>query len=124
MSGFWNQHDSVESYGTQTAPTADTAIATISASSLPAGLYEVRANVRVSAGANAGVADNYSVRRGGIQKRRILMGITAASGINVSGDAIFYTRTNGSQTLTVNAVGNESAAVIVAASISARRVAD
>jgi nucleoid-associated protein YgaU len=110
--------DSVSVYGTATAAAADAAIATTAA--LSTGLYECRFSIRITAGGTASVVDNYELRVGATSKRRLLVqALTNATALTSEYSVVV--RAN-AQTISINAVGNEAAAVVAAVSLSVRKV--
>lgn len=116
--------ETVFAYGKVTGPAADAAVATIASASLPTGLYEIVLKcMYTGSGAAAADVDNIDLRRQGTQIYRMLMPANiAASDYDTMTSQKLYYRFNGSQNLTVNAVGNATATVAYGAILTARFV--
>lgn len=114
------QYASVYAYGTSSAPSAGTAIATIASGSLPAGYYEIVADVRTDGTPGTGDRDNYEVRRGATVISRVLIADVADA---APGSVRLYASLSGSEAVSVNATGAATAGTVYSSNIIATRLA-
>lgn len=114
------EFDSVTAYGTSAAPSAGTAVATIASGSLPAGYYEITADVRIDGTPGTGDRDNFEVRRAAGALSRVLIADVADA---APGFTRIYATLSGSQALSVNATGAATAGTVYSANIVATRLA-
>jgi hypothetical protein len=111
--------DSVIGAGVATAPGAGATIASIASGSLPAGKYRIAVFAHVSGNA-VGDLNNLKLQRGGVD----LAGIMPQGANGQSGPALELPRVNldGTQALTVVAIGAGTAAIEYGATIVATRI--
>lgn len=112
--------ESVAAVGKATAPAAGDAIATIAAADTKPGIYEIQVHGVYLAGTPAAAEDNNLELRVGAT---VIGGILMPRATNViSRGHIFIAHVNEAQTITINATGAGTAAVVYAASVIATRI--
>lgn len=117
---FGPQNDSLAAYGSAASPGAGATVLSIAAP--PAGMYEVRVGLTVTAGATPSIINNYQLLAGvALVKRRFVVPVVT-SATHTTPEYCTFVRFNGTDNLLVTAVGAEAASVTVSASVTARRV--
>lgn len=115
---------SLAASGTQTAPTAGTAIATLAAPA--AGTYEIQVWVAVAGTATTAAADssNMNLKAGATTVAGLLpYNCSTAGSVSAGGPYSFQRIMDGSTNLTVNAIANATAGTLYTALVIATRIA-
>lgn len=117
--------DSVADHSTSAAPVAGTAVASIAAASLPAGVYDVECWVAATGTVAAATeTDNFEFREGATVVASLPVIITSTTASTAyAGPYKFRRQVDGSVTLSVNATANATASSVYRALITATKVA-